>query len=74
MKIISWNCRGVVNGRVRKHVKELLNTSKADALCLLEIRSPGIQGMLDLVEKLGYNNNFVVEPLDFAGGFLLVWK
>nr|GMC92217.1 unnamed protein product [Ipomoea batatas] len=25
MKIISWNCRDIVNGRVRKHVKELLS-------------------------------------------------
>ncbi|XP_019162696.1 PREDICTED: uncharacterized protein LOC109159124 [Ipomoea nil] len=45
MIAISWNCRGVVNGRVRKHVKELLRSSKADILCLLEIRSPRVEGM-----------------------------
>ncbi|XP_031130731.1 uncharacterized protein LOC116032362 [Ipomoea triloba] len=74
MKIISWNCRGIVNGRVKKHVKELLNTSKVDAICLLEIRSPNAQGMTNLVSRLGYTNNFLVEPLGFAGGLLVFWN
>ncbi|XP_031127486.1 uncharacterized protein LOC116029577 [Ipomoea triloba] len=74
MTIISWNYRGVVNGRVRRHVKELLITSKADVLCLMEIRSPKVQGMTSLVNSLGYTNSFVVEPIGFAGGLLVVWK
>lgn len=71
MRIISWNCRGIVNGRVRKHVKQLLTTSKADVLCLLEIRSSRAEKMVDLVYKLGFNNHFLVDPLGFAGGLLL---
>ncbi|XP_031126953.1 uncharacterized protein LOC116029190 [Ipomoea triloba] len=74
MKFLSWNCRGIVNGWVKKHVKELLNTSKADALCLLEIRSLKAQGMINLVSRLGYTKHFLVEPLGFAGGLLLFWK
>ncbi|XP_019163505.1 PREDICTED: uncharacterized protein LOC109159849 [Ipomoea nil] len=74
MKIISWNCRGIVNGRVRRHVKQLLNTSKADALCLLEIRSSKASNMIKLAHSLGYVNHFIVEPLGFAGGLLLFWK
>ncbi|XP_031096869.1 uncharacterized protein LOC116001112 [Ipomoea triloba] len=74
MKILSWNCRGIVNGRVKKHVKELLNTPKPDALCLLEIHSPKIQGMINLVNRLGFTNRFLVEPMGFAGGLLLFWK
>ncbi|XP_031108586.1 uncharacterized protein LOC116013065 [Ipomoea triloba] len=30
--------------------------------------------MIDVASRLGYNNNFIVKPLDFAGGFLLFWK
>nr|AIK35195.1 LINE-type retrotransposon LIb DNA [Ipomoea batatas] len=65
---------GVANGRVRKHVKQLLITSKADVLCLLEIKSSRVGKMVDLVYNLGFNNHFVVEPLGFAGGLLLFWK
>ncbi|XP_019162202.1 PREDICTED: uncharacterized protein LOC109158760 [Ipomoea nil] len=49
MKVISWNCRGIANRRVRCHVKELLNTTKVDALCLLEIRSPKADNMISYV-------------------------
>ncbi|XP_031116504.1 uncharacterized protein LOC116020161 [Ipomoea triloba] len=74
MKLISWNYRGVVNGRVKKNVKELLSTSKADALCLLEIRSPNAKGMINVANNLGYTNHFIVEPISFTGDLLLFWK
>ncbi|XP_031112018.1 uncharacterized protein LOC116015991 [Ipomoea triloba] len=68
-----WN-RGIVNGRVRKHVKQLLTTSRVDAFCLLEIRSSRADKMIDLAHNLGYNNRFLVDPIGFAGGLLLFWK
>ncbi|XP_031120933.1 uncharacterized protein LOC116024172 [Ipomoea triloba] len=74
MKIISWNCRGIVNRRVRNHVKQLLTTSKADVICLLEIKSSKAENMVNLAFKLGFNNHFLVDPLGFAGGLLLFWK
>ncbi|XP_019178824.1 PREDICTED: uncharacterized protein LOC109173957 [Ipomoea nil] len=74
MILISWNCKGVVNRRVKNHVKELLTTSKADALCLLEIRSPKVEGMVNMASKLGFSNHLLVEPIGFAGGLLLLWK
>lgn len=74
MKVISWNCRGIANRRVRTFVKELLTSSKADALCLLEIRSPKAERMIGLASCLGYTNHFIVDPLGFAGGLLLFWR
>ncbi|XP_031120447.1 uncharacterized protein LOC116023586 [Ipomoea triloba] len=74
MKIISWNCRGIVNGRVQRHVKELLIATKADACCLLEIRSAKADKMIRQAANLGFNNHFLVEPIGFAGGLLLFWN
>ncbi|XP_019150780.1 PREDICTED: uncharacterized protein LOC109147628 [Ipomoea nil] len=74
MKVISWNCRGIVNGRVRKHVKELLVANKVDVCCLLEIRSTRADKMINLASSLGFSNHFIVNPLGFAGGLLLFWK
>ncbi|XP_019198971.1 PREDICTED: uncharacterized protein LOC109192724 [Ipomoea nil] len=74
MKVVSWNCRGVGNFRVRKHVKQLLNSSRPDALCLLEIRTNKVEAMIKLANQLGFSNHFLVEPLGFAGGLLLLWN
>lgn len=74
MKIISWNCRGIVNSWVRRHVKQLLYSTKPDAFYLLEIRSSRVDRMVNLVYSLGFTNHFVVEPLGFAGGLLLFWN
>ncbi|XP_031091057.1 uncharacterized protein LOC115996050 [Ipomoea triloba] len=74
MKIITWNCRGIADGRARKHVKQLLNSTKADILCLLEIRSPKADRMINMIYSLGFTNHFIVDPIGFAGGFLLLWN
>nr|BAE79385.1 unnamed protein product [Ipomoea batatas] len=74
MRILSWNCRGIANSRVRRFVKDLLSTTKADALCLLEIRSSKAEKMIALASRLGLTNHFIVNPLGFAGGLLLLWK
>lgn len=64
----------MVNGRVKRHVKELLTTSKPKALYLLEIRSTNVHGTISLVNKLRYTNSFLVDPIGFAGGLLILWK
>ncbi|XP_019150643.1 PREDICTED: uncharacterized protein LOC109147437 [Ipomoea nil] len=74
MKIASWNCRGIGNMSVRKHVKLLLNMTKADVLYLLELRTNKIGAMVGMVNNLGFSKHFLVETNGFAGGLLLLWK
>ncbi|XP_019157963.1 PREDICTED: uncharacterized protein LOC109154684 [Ipomoea nil] len=65
---------GVKSGGTRRHARELLKRSEVGALCFLETKTKEAGGLLNMADKLGFCSSFMVDPLGFAGGLLLVWN
>ncbi|XP_019162015.1 PREDICTED: uncharacterized protein LOC109158583 [Ipomoea nil] len=74
MIFIAWNCRGVKSGGTRRHARELLKRPDVSALCYLETKSKVADCLLRMADKLGFGSSFMVDPLGFAGGLLLIWN
>ncbi|XP_019184835.1 PREDICTED: uncharacterized protein LOC109179810 [Ipomoea nil] len=74
MIFIAWNCRGVRGGSTRRHARDLLKTPNVGALCFLETKTKGADGLLKMADKLGFFSSFMADPLNFAEGLLLVWN
>ena len=51
IRVISWNVRGVNDGKKRKIIKASLKTQKADLVCPQETKVKGMSR--DLVRSLG---------------------
>nr|GMC80045.1 LINE-type retrotransposon LIb DNA [Ipomoea batatas] len=74
MIVISWNCRGVVSGDTRRHARELLKLPGVGAVCFLETKSSKTVRLLKMAYSLGFTSSFMVDPMGFAGGLLLIWN
>lgn len=74
MNIISWNCRGVSSRFTNAYAREILKTKDVGALCLLETKTNDASCFLKMAERHGFHSSFIVSPLGFAGGLLLVWN
>lgn len=56
------------------HARELMRSRDLGALCLLETKTNNANSLLKMATKNGFNSSFMVEPLGYAGGLLLVWN
>ena len=73
-EIICWNVRGLNNPAKRKAVKEFLDTTKINLVCLQETKMEVVT--LDIVRHcLGYKfgNFFYLPASGTRGGILLAW-
>lgn len=55
-----------------RHAKLILATSRPDAVCFLEAKTMNSRNLLKMAGKMGYSCNTTVDPIDFAGGLILV--
>ena len=63
----SWNVRGAGKKRFVKVVFDLRRFGHFDVLAILEPRINGITAT-KIVDRLGFNKNFIVETSDFSRG------
>ncbi|XP_019186423.1 PREDICTED: uncharacterized protein LOC109181124 [Ipomoea nil] len=68
---LTW---GVRSGGTRRHARDLLKMPDVGALCFLETKTKAADGLLKMADKFGFCSSFMVDPLGFAGGLLLVWN
>lgn len=54
--------------------KFLLNSRKVDAICFMETKTKNVTKITHMGMKLGFTRSFMVYPLGFAGGLLLLWN
>lgn len=62
------------NRRVFNHAKLLLASSKAKAICFLEMKTKNLESLLKTMAKIGFLASETVDPLGLAGGLILVWN
>ena len=74
MKFLSWNCRGVRNDEFRRACNDIILINKLDVVCFLETKSSSNLASLNFMRSLGFDMNFQVPPVGFAGGLWLFWK
>ena len=73
MNIISWNCRGLVAASTITKLKDLYNQVKPALFFLMETRAK-LEKVEETKRKLGFDDCFCVEPVDWSGGLCLFWK
>ena len=73
MKLISWNCRGLIGALVRS-LLDIQRRHKTDVFFLSETHLDDAKAE-ELMRKLGMDERIVVaSPDGRKGGLLLVWK
>lgn len=73
LRFLSWNYRGLGNSDTVKSLIRLVNTH--DPNCLLFMKTKCNRGWVEKVgDKLGFNKNFVVDPVGPAGGLAIMWN
>ena len=73
MKVLVWNCQGVVSTLTIPHLREACNLLSPNMLFLSEMKNR--ERYMDRVrEKLNFENSCVVESMNRSGGMALMWK
>ena len=73
MKILNWNCRGVLNPRFIRTFNNLMDAHTPDVVILSETRLDGDRAH-NVISKLPFDNWHTTETLGFAGGLWLLWR
>ncbi|KAG2270598.1 hypothetical protein Bca52824_065153 [Brassica carinata] len=73
MRILSWNCQGLGNTPTVRHLHGVLGQYSPEILFLSETKNRRIY-IEGLVEKFGYHDLKIVEPLGRSGGLAVMWK
>ena len=74
LKILSWNARGLNDGRKRLIVKNLLRDWKCDVICLQETKLAGLDRQLvDSLWSCPFKDWVALDAVQTAGGVLLMW-
>ena len=69
----SWNVRGAGKKGFVKIVSDLRKFSHFDVLAILEPRISGNKAA-NIIDRLGFRNNYIVEASGFSGGIWLLWN
>lgn len=73
MKILSWNCQGVGNTPIVRHLREIRGRYFPDIIFLCETKNRR-NNLENLVEEMGYFDMHSVEPKGKSGGLVIMWK
>ncbi|XP_050237967.1 uncharacterized protein LOC126687449 [Mercurialis annua] len=72
MRLISWNCQGLGSTLTIQHLKLLCTANSPEILFLMETKNKN-KTVLHKTQKLGFHNQFLVEPRGSAGGLAILW-
>ena len=72
MRIISWNCRGLVKSSTVLKCQKKAQELKPDILFLMETRLAKDKGKQVWV-KCGFSDGWEVSRVGFGGGLILAW-
>lgn len=73
MKIMLWNCRGMLNTNFHLVFKELQDCHKLDMVILTKTKLP-TNKELDILTPLGFSNHTLATPLGLSRGIVLLWN
>ena len=74
LKILSWNVRGLNDGRKRLIVKNLLRDWKCDVICLQETKLAGLDRQLvGSLWSCPFLDWVALDAIQMVGGVLLMW-
>jgi exonuclease III len=73
MKLLAWNCRGLVSSRAVRALLEIQKREKPDVLFLCETHL-GKARAEKLKSKLGCDKFIIHESDSRSGGLLMLWK
>ena len=72
MTMMYWNARGLARSSFKPNLLHLIAHNKPDILVLVETKVSRSH-TADIVGSLPYDSWFLVEPVGFAGGILILW-
>ena len=72
MRFISWNVRGTKKIQILQEIAFLKRTHKPQLLFLLETLV-NRKNILQILPKLGFEDNDFVDPVDHSGGLAVLW-
>lgn len=73
MRLISWNCRGILNNPTGRELRALVCKFKPEIIFLMETRSDSNR-MAPLSRILGYPNFYAIPSKGLTGGLCLFWN
>jgi len=71
--ILSWNCQGLRNPWIIRHLKKMKKEHFPDILFLMETMNSD-QFLLKVFRWLGYHYFHTIEPVGKSGGLVIFWK
>ena len=71
--ICSWNVRGAGKKGFDKIISDIRKVGHIEVFAILEPRVSGAKAA-KIVERLGFNNKYIVEASSFSGGIWLLWN
>ncbi|XP_071939846.1 uncharacterized protein [Coffea arabica] len=72
-RIICWNCRGAVNSRFWRNLKEIIRDNDPMILVLVETRTSSDKGAR-ILRRFNFNQMAFVEAQGFSGGIWMFWN
>lgn len=73
MRLLSWNCQGLVNTPTVRHLQGINGQYCPEIIFLSETKSRR-NYMESIVEKMGFNDLLVVDAIGKSGGLAVMWK
>lgn len=73
MNLLSWNCRGMGSPCTIRILKDLLKSQNPNFVFLLDSLVEAKE-MLDIANKLEFENSYAVSRVGIGGGLTVMWK
>lgn len=73
MNLLSWNCRGLGSPRAIRILKDLIKSQNPNFVFLSETLVE-VKDMIEIANKLGFENLYAVDRVGRGGGLAVLWK
>ncbi|KAK9286353.1 hypothetical protein L1049_014747 [Liquidambar formosana] len=73
MILFSWNCRGISQASVVRHLRAIVQEFNPECIFLTETKV-GVPKMQDIVNSLGFLHSEIVPAVNRSGGLCLCWR
>ncbi|KAF7844864.1 reverse transcriptase [Senna tora] len=73
LHMFAWNARGAAGSAFKRVFADMMQRYKPNLVLVTETRVAGDKAT-EIINGLGFNNHFMVNPMGYAGGMWLLWN